>query len=228
MNSTSVQFPGSTPFPRFYKRRMQIQSISPNYNPTSQRVTPMKTTIISTLLLLSLCITGAQAKTAFNKGEKVAQIGIGIGGLGGGYGSSSLPVISAGLDFGIEKFISVGGVVGYSASKFDYPFFVGNVNSAYSWKYTYFTLAVRGSYHFLQIPEEKFDVYGGLSLGYNIVSAKSEGTNINQVVVAGASGSYLFFGIHAGGRYYFSNTFAAYAELGYGLGILNVGIAMKI
>ena len=186
----------------------------------------MKTLFISALLLVCFATMDLTAKTAYNKGDRIAQIGIGIGGLGGFYGSSSMPLISAGLDFGIEKYISVGGVVGYSASKYESPFF-GTANSRYSWKYTYITLAVRGSYHFLQIPEEKFDVYGGLSLGYNIVSAKSEGTNVNNVVVTGASGSYLFFGVHAGGRYYFSKTFAAYAELGYGLGILNVGIALK-
>ena len=41
------------------------------------------------------------------------------------------------------------------------------------------------------------------------------------------SASYLEFGGFVGGRYYFSPNLAAQAELGYGLGILNIGIAYK-
>jgi hypothetical protein len=178
------------------------------------------------LLLLPFCATGVMARTAFDKTGKVAQVGIGIGGLGGFYGTSSLPVISVGLDFGVHEFVSVGGVAGYSSSKVEYPFFA--LNQSYSYKYSYFTLGVRGSYHFLQLPNEKLDLYGGLGLGFNIVSSKYDGTAINQVLVRGSSGSYMFLGIHAGGRYFFSPNFAAYAELGYGLGILNIGIAFRL
>jgi hypothetical protein len=178
------------------------------------------------LLLLPFCVSGLVAKTAYNKADKVAQVGIGIGGLGGFYGTSSIPVISAGLDFGVHEFVSVGGVVGYTSSKYEGLFGFGN--AAYSWKYTYITLGARGSYHFLQLPNEKLDLYGGLGLGFNIVSSKYTGTAVNQALITGASGSYMFLGFHAGGRYFFSPNFAAYAELGYGLGILNVGIALRL
>lgn len=178
------------------------------------------------LLLLPFCVTGLTAKTAYNKADKVAQVGIGVGGLGGFYGTSSLPVISVGLDFGMHEFISIGGVAGYSSSKIEYPVLLQN--QQYRYKYTYFTLGARGSYHFLQIPNEKFDVYAGAGLGYNIVSASYDGPATLQGFAVASSGSYLFFGVHAGGRYYFSPNFAAYAELGYGLGILNVGIALRL
>jgi len=176
------------------------------------------------LLLLPFCITGAMARTAYNKADKVAQVGIGIGGLGGFYGTSSLPVISVGLDFGVHEYVSIGGVAGYSSSKIEYP----ALNQLYRYKYTYFTLGARGSYHFLQIPNEKFDVYAGAGLGYNIVSASYDGPATLMGFATTASGSYLFFAVHAGGRYYFSPNFAAYAELGYGLGILNIGIALRL
>lgn len=178
------------------------------------------------LFLLPFVVSAAIAKTPFNKTDKVAQVGIGLGGIGGFYGTSSLPVISAGLDFGVHEYVSVGGVVGYFSSKFESPVFFAN--QLYRWKYSYITIGARGSYHFLQIPNEKLDVYGGAGLGYNIVSATYDGPANLQGFAAGASGSYLFFGIHAGARYYFSPKFAAYAELGYGLGFLNVGIALKL
>jgi hypothetical protein len=186
----------------------------------------MKRIFLSALLILAFSSNDLMAKTAYNKADKIAQVGIGVGGLGGFYGTSSIPVISVGLDFGIEDYISVGGVAGYTSSKYDGLF--GFANATYRWKYTYFTLGARGSYHFLQIPNEKFDVYAGLGLGYNIVSSSYDGPAANKVLVAAASGSYLFFAVHAGGRYYFSKNFAGYAELGYGLGILNIGIAMRI
>ncbi len=186
----------------------------------------MKTTGVLVIALLTFCITHVSAKTWYDKDVRVAQLGVGIGGLGGGYGTSSIPVISVGLDFGLTKEISVGGIAGYSSSKFDGLY--GFQNSRYSWKYTYITLGARGSYHFLQVPNEKLDLYAGLGLGFNIVSSKYDGTAVNQALIVGASGSYMFLGIHAGARYSFSGNFAVYGELGYGLGILNVGIALKV
>jgi hypothetical protein len=66
-------------------------------------------------------------------------------------------------------------------------------------------------------------------LGYNIVSSKTTGT-VPYYGWAGssASASYLEFGLFIGGRYYFSPKLAAQVELGYGLGILNIGIAYKL
>lgn len=179
-------------------------------------------------LLLTLWATEGAAKNAYSKGDLVGQTGIGIGGLGGFYGSASLPVIAAGVDVGIEKMISVGGVVGYTASSQEYGYIFQATPTVYKWKYTYITVAARGSYHFLQLDHEKIDLYAGLGLGFNIVSASFEGNATLRPVNTGSSGSYLFFGFHAGGRYYFSPNFATFAELGYGVGILNVGIALKL
>lgn len=187
----------------------------------------MKTLVIVFVALIMLFSDVQAAKTPYAKGQTVGQLGIGVGGLGGFYGSSSLPVLSLGLDFGIEKNISVGGRVGYTASTVENPFFFQGANRLYRWKYTYFTIAGRGSYHY-PIDNENIDLYGGMDLGYNIVSSKYEGDAITRTVVASSSGSYLFWGIHLGGRYYFAKTFAAFAQLGYGFGILNVGISMKL
>ncbi|MER3523755.1 MAG: hypothetical protein C4326_06710 [Ignavibacteria bacterium] len=180
------------------------------------------------LMLLLFCFASLSAKNAYKQGDMVGHLGLGIGGLGGFYGSSSLPVIAVGLDFGIEKYISVGGIVGYTSSSQEFNYFIINAPSVYKWKYTYITIGARGSYHFYQIDNEKLDVYGGAGLGYNIVSASFQGDATRRTAVGGASGSYLFFGIHAGARYYFSPAFAAFAELGYGIGILNIGISMKL
>lgn len=184
-------------------------------------------TLVLCLSLVVLAGNAFASKTPYAKGQTVGQLGIGVGGLGGFYGSSNLPVLSLGLDFGIEKNISVGGRVGYTSSTFESPFFVQGTNRNYRWKYTYITIAGRGSYHY-PIDNENVDLYGGIDLGYNIVSSKYEGDATTRNIVASASGSYVFWGVHLGGRYYFAKTFAAFAELGYGFGILNVGISMKL
>lgn len=178
-------------------------------------------------MLVLLACTSAAAKSGYDPNVKVAQLGIGLGGLGGFYGSSNLPVLSVGMDFGIDKMFSAGGRIGYTSSSFESPYFIGFTRSLYRWKYTYITIAGRGSYHY-PIENNKLDLYGGLDLGYNIVSAKYDGDVTGRTFASGASGSYMFFGIHVGGRYYFSETFAAFGELGYGFGILNVGISMKL
>lgn len=195
-----------------------------------QKETAAMNKLLFTLAALVIVLaTEGAAKGMYDQKAKVAQFGIGIGGIGGFYGSSSLPVLSAGLDFGVHEFVSVGGVVGYSTSKFESPvFFVTPGNrGTYSWRYSYITIAARGSYH-APLEVKNTDLYGGVGLGYTIVSSKYEGPAQTGFIATGSSGSYMFFGIHVGGRYYFSPSFAAFAELGYGFGILNVGVALKI
>ncbi len=187
----------------------------------------MKAFFSVSVALFILCNVASAEKMLYKKGQNIVQAGIGIGGIGGFYGTSSLPVISAGVDFGIHEFISVGGMIGYSTSRFEYPYLVVGQNNVYSYKYSYITIAGRGSYH-APLDVKKTDIYGGLDLGYTIVSAKVDGQTPTGLVIAGASGSYFFFGIHVGARYYFSEKVAAYGELGYGFGILNIGVAFRI
>jgi hypothetical protein len=185
----------------------------------------MKKGIVAVLLLVTVCGTTHGAKNAFKQGDAVGQLGFGLGGLRGLYGTSSLPVISASLDLGIVDKISVGGLIAYTSSSYEYPYlFAGRF---YRWRYSYFTLAGRASYHVLD-RNEKIDVYAGASLGYNIVSARYDGDPLGRSTAFGSSGSYVHYGVHVGGRYYFMQRFAAFAEVGYGLSFLNVGISMKL
>jgi hypothetical protein len=169
-----------------------------------------------------LALNVALAGNAYNKGENTAQVGLGIG-LAGLYGTSDLPPITLGLDFGIEQKISVGAIGGYSSSKEGpFPWYGGT----YEWKYTYIIVGGRGAYHFLE-NNEKIDAYGGITLGYNIVSVKTTLTGTTTPITAGASGSYMLYGGFLGGKYYFSKGFGIYAEAGYGVGYINGGIVFK-
>ncbi|HEX2960291.1 MAG: outer membrane beta-barrel protein [Bacteroidota bacterium] len=172
------------------------------------------------IIMLSSMTTSAQSVNPFQKNSQVGQLGLGLG-MAGIYGTSSMPPISAGFQYGIDDKISVGGLVGYASSSEDWGGWAGE---NWSWKYTYFLIAARGEYHFLE-SIKNLDGYAGLTVGYNVVSVSTPSDYFGHDY--SASGSYAVIGIHGGVRYFFSPNFAVFGELGYGLGILTAGIAYK-
>lgn len=72
---------------------------------------------------------------------------------------------------------------------------------------------------------DDLDLYGGLTLGNNIISVTAPSGTITGY---SAQGSYLLYGFHIGGRYYFSPTIGAFLELGYGVGYIMAGITFKM
>ena len=179
--------------------------------------------ILLVAVLLVVAISMSFSQMAYNKGDQVINLGLGIGGFAGAYGTGGI-AITGGYENAITENISLGGVVGYSSSS-------ETVYGDYGWKYTYILIGARGAYHLDLLHNPKIDTYGGILLGYNIVSASATGTQPTYygygVETYSASASYLEFGIFVGGRYYFDPHWAVQAELGYGMGILNVGIAYK-
>ena len=176
--------------------------------------------LISMLLVITVSLSFSQM--AYKKGDQVISLGLGLGGFAGAYGGSSGIALSGGYEYGIHENISLGGIVGYSSSSEDF-------GGGYGWKYTYILIGARGAYHLDLLHKDNIDTYGGILLGYNIVSSKATGvqSNIFGFGTASASASYMLIGVFIGGRYYFSPNLAAQVELGYGVGILNVGIAYK-
>ncbi len=178
------------------------------------------TRALALVVVLVLIATGvAFGQNAYMKGNNVIHGGIGFG-LAGLYGSSTLPPIHVGFEYGFEEKISLGGVVGYAGSK-------ENFGGFGEWKYSYIVIGARGGYHFLE-NNSNLDAYAGAMLGYNIVSSSASGNTGFGTFTASASGSYMLFGFYGGARYYFSPQLAAYGEIGYGLGYFNVGIAYKL
>ena len=176
-------------------------------------------------LTLSICfgiIASASAQQpAFLKGDNVVSLGVGLGGYLGtgnwtGSGIKKTPLLVASFDhcimdnlFDEKSSIGIGGLVGYKSIKWaDY------------WKTTYIVIGARGSFHYALV--DKLDTYAGLHLGYDIANTKWIGHDTGS---AGASGfSYGFF---VGARYYFTDAIGAFAELGYGYSVLNLGVAFK-
>ena len=77
-------------------------------------------------------------------------------------------------------------------------------------------VGVRGLFHYQFI--DNLDTYAGAMLGYDIVSFKEQGAS------EGSKPCSAFF---VGGRYYFTNNFGVFGELGYGISPLQVGFTYK-
>ncbi len=173
----------------------------------------MSKTFYSCLTIAAFCLFAhTNLHAQYKKGDNLLNLGIGLG----VYSYGGLP-IGASFEHGITKDISVGGFVDYLSWKNTYS------NSSYSWRFIYF--GVRGSYHFnelLKLDNDKIDLYGGAGLGYYTVSTSDK--LINGYI--GYKGK-VFVNLHAGGRYYFSEKFAGFAELGYGVSAARVGVTLK-
>ncbi|TCC98393.1 outer membrane beta-barrel protein [Pedobacter hiemivivus] len=174
-------------------------------------------------VLASNTTAAANEDLAFHKGSKFLQIGFG---LGGGYYASglktSIPAIQARYEFSVTDKISAGVVLGYSSAKYDYPGieYDDEMIGSSSLSYNYLLAGVRGNYHFST--SEKFDPYVGATLGYNAVSVSED----DDDEISGADGKVLF-GAQVGANYYFSKKIGAWADVGYGLGYINLGIVFK-
>ncbi|NGM63175.1 hypothetical protein G5B30_14795 [Sphingobacterium sp. SGG-5] len=175
----------------------------------------------SIIILFTVFIAVATYAQPFQQGTTAANIGIGLGTALGGLGKSR-PAISASLDHGMWEVggpgvISLGGYVGNTGYKYTAP--------SYTAKWNYIVVGARGAYHyngFTDVPN--LDVYGGVMMGYNIVSYTVDGSDMGM---GNNYGSGLGFSGFLGGRWFFSENVGAYAELGYGVSVLNVGATFK-
>ena len=177
--------------------------------------------LILTLLLIagSISFTNAQS---WDEGSSVVSGGIGLGSnLYSGSQSLRIPPLFATYDYGIRDMWSVGGIVGVAGSKDEWrsgPY-------QYQYNYTHILIGARGAYHFYS--DYTWDVYGGASLGFDIVSGSYSGNRPTQYDYD-VQGSSLNLGLFVGGRYYFDDQIAAFAELGYNIGFLSIGVSFKL
>ena len=163
----------------------------------------------------------AQQSSGFSdvKGVNVLNAGIGIGSYGMS-GTGGLP-ITASFEHGFSKNISAGVNLGL-------------VHKSYAdyWKYNYLLIGVRGSYHLgeaLKIANPNVDVYAGAGLLYRRFSVKYGGSDseLDDYYGGQASSGDMTIDLHAGGRYLFNNHLGAFAEVGYGISPLQLGLTVK-
>jgi hypothetical protein len=181
--------------------------------------------IFALLLLSTLSLPFVVAQeNVFAVGDKVVNVGIGLGSTlySGSFYKSSVPPVSISFEKGIKDgvldkgVIGVGGYLGYSAFKSDW--------GGWGYKYSNLILGARGTFHYPLV--DKIDTYAAILIGYNIATSKGYGAYGTWVDPYNGGG--LRFAGLVGGRYYFNEKFAAFAELGYGISYLTLGLSIKL
>jgi len=176
---------------------------------------------IIAIAALTMSMTAQAQMPTFNNGDNLVSFGIGFGGYytGAFYNNaSSIPAISFYYEkcvkdnlFDDKSSLGIGGMVGYTSAKWsDY------------WKVSNTVIGVRGALHYAFV--DKLDTYAGLMLGYNIVS-----WNYYSSWIGGSSNSSsaVVLSGFLGARYYFTDNVAAFAEVGYGVANINLGLSLK-
>lgn len=170
----------------------------------------MKTIIKKSIVLFAFaCIFSSVSVMAqdlsFQKGNKVVQVGVGIG------SNVGLP-ISAGFEFGLSDKFGLGLTAGFASKDW----------GALGYKATYIPFGLKGNFHFYRT--ESLDTYAGAMAGYMIANVKyNNGSTTGNLNLSG-----IVYGGYAGARYYFTPAIGVFAEAGYGtLGYLTAGVALK-
>jgi len=183
----------------------------------------MKTITQIAIVFFSFLFATSLSAQSFDQQTKILQGGIGLGGWAGTY-TSQTPILSVTYEQGLKDQvgpgnIGIGGSLGVKVAKYS----GGEGLGAFDYTYTYSFAAIRGAYHPNFAQTEKWDGYAGMSLGaYNL--------NVDYddaYVGVDTGGTFFDWGLVLGARYYFTPSIAAYAELGYGMGVLNTGVAYK-
>jgi hypothetical protein len=180
-----------------------------------------------------LFIGGFSAQAQYEKGDLLVNPGISFLGYGYGYGYygggySGLPALSASVEYNITDNIAVGGYGGFVSRSYKY--------SGYKDRWTNIGFGARGIFHATEvlndalstgIDSEKWDIYGGLSLGYELYTWSYDDNSIYKGN-AYSSGAFVLGGI-LGTRYMFSPNLGVYGELGRGaFGALTLGVTFKL
>ncbi|TAH44264.1 MAG: hypothetical protein EYC69_00225 [Bacteroidetes bacterium] len=191
--------------------------------------------IISSLFIL-LLLSGSTfaAEPAFDKGSNVIGLALGFGvDYGNYYGVYSNKAVSPTLVFTYDHgffpevgpgTIGIGGVIAYKSSSFKSY----NYNNDYvKYRNSSLIIGLRGTYHLtiLKDKNNKFDPYAGVTLGMRINDDNYRDDYYRNY------GSYYTYnrvspiaGVFVGAHYNFVPAFGAFAELGYDISFLRVGI----
>lgn len=171
-------------------------------------------------LSLSLNTTSLSAQNVFNQGDGIVNIGIALGGYGYA-NATSLPAIGVSYDHGLSNdlgpgFLSAGGIVGFKTASYDY-------GADFRSRWTNIFIGARGLYHWDQLQSDKYNVYGGLVLGLRYFTFSD-----SNDFIPSSNSANLFLGGVVGGRYMFTPSLGAFAELGYSIGYATIGVSLKL
>lgn len=152
----------------------------------------------------------------FQKGDIIISPGLGLGYY---YGGGFAVGVTVNAEFSITDEIAIGPY--FAFTRWDYGYGGGD------YAYTFVDFGARGSYHFgklLKVNTDQFDPYAGAFLGFVSSSYSSDYGNGYNDPYDGA----VRAGIYAGARWFFSEKFGAFGEVGVGLYPIVLGVTFKL
>lgn len=138
-------------------------------------------------------------------------------GLGFGYYYAGGVTFNVNGEYSVTDDLGIGGYLGFTRWDRGY--------AGYDYDYTFIDFGARASYHFarvFKVRNKKFDPYAGGILGFVTSSYDGPGNGYNDPY-----DGEVRIGVHAGARYYFTDNFAGYGEVGYGVSSLVLGVTFK-
>ena len=193
----------------------------------------LKIAVVLAAVLSVASLGYAQNSPAFDKGDNTIGISIGAGVNYAYYSNAvSYPALTLYYDHGTfgdigPGTIGIGGIVGYKAEHYTYPDYYGDYTASWS----HIIIAARGTYHLtiLKDKNNKFDPYAGIVLGVRI-------NNYNDTYNDYYYNTYHYYyytrdhsadavkGVFIGAKYNFAKYVGVFAELGYDISIVRVGL----
>lgn len=187
------------------------------------------------LCVLASCLTTLTAQnTRFEKGD--IEISAGVGVLPTFFADQSktiVPPLSARIGYRVSNNLSLAAYAAFSSSEtnqIDLP-----DGSVTHYENDFLIVGIRGAAHTNRL--DNWDIYGGFLLGYNIPEVtenRTFNTNGDAAPVEDApsfsrppENTFTYSGF-VGASYYFGKRLGAFAEVGYGISLLNVGLNLKI
>ena len=182
----------------------------------------MKKFVIGCSLFCFIALQASAQTSTFVKGDNIVSLGVGFGGYNFGNYYTSSPYFTGYFErcfidnlFDEKSSLGFGATIGYKSNKYEI--------SGYGWKYTYLLFGVRGAFHYAFV--DKLDTYAGMMMGYRGSSYKEIG-NAGNVKPSNWGG--LTSDFYVGARYYFTDNFGAFLELGYSwFSIGTIGVSVK-
>lgn len=169
-----------------------------------------------------------ESTPTFRKGYSAINLGLGLLSPNNGYdlfGSvKSVPALTLAYDRGVVEgigpgTIGLGGLIGYKRYHYNFP----NTDDKATW--TDLVLMGRGTYHYNFTTNPQLDTYGGISLGFRANFYKNEVSPDRDRY--DGDGLHLAYGLFAGARYYLTERFGGFAEVGYDISYLKLGLTYQ-
>lgn len=173
------------------------------------------------LLIALVASTTISFAQSFKAGDNVATVNVGFC---SSYGIPVNAYYERGIyDINDDMSIGVGGTIGWggTSSVVGLPdvseYSITRAVATSKIYYNNFLFGAIGNYHYTGF--NNFDLYAGLCLGLDVATSSAHGVS--------ASSAGFMSGINVGARYYFTDSFAANLEVGYGISLICVGLSYK-